>query len=91
MDFDKDDSREKVLKRIQKIEGQLRGVRKMIEDERTCKDILTQLLAVSGAMKGTISQVIKGNLCECVQNINSDGAIDQDAIEELVKTLSKAL
>lgn len=91
MDFNKDDSREKVLKRIQKIEGQLRGVRKMIEDERTCKDILTQLLAVSGAMKGTISQVIKGNLCECVQNINSDGEFDQDAIEELVKTLSKAL
>ncbi len=84
-------SREKVLKRIQRMEGQLRGIRKMVEEERSCTEILTQLLAVSGAMKGTISQVIKSNLCECMERVKENGAINPEAVEELVKTLSKAL
>ncbi len=84
-------SREKVLKRIQRMEGQLRGIRKMVEEERSCTEILTQLLAVSGAMKGTISQVIKSNLCECMERVKKNGAINPEAVEELVKTLSKAL
>ena len=84
-------NREKVIKRIQRMEGQLRGIRKMVEDDRECKDILTQMLAVSGAMRGTISTVIKSNLCECVQKIMENDTDGNDTVEELVNILSKAL
>ncbi len=90
-DSEKERNKGNVLKRISRIEGQLKGIKKMVEDERGCTDILTQMMAVSGAMKGTLSVMIRGNLCECMESMKENGKMDEGALEELVKTLSKVL
>jgi DNA-binding FrmR family transcriptional regulator len=53
---------EKLLHRVARIEGQVRGIRKMIEDDRNCRDIVTQVAAVKEAVAGLGAEVLKNEL-----------------------------
>ena len=59
------DDREAVLKRLRRIEGQVRGIAKMVEDDRYCVDVLTQLAAVGGAVEGLSLQILEGHVDHC--------------------------
>ncbi len=64
------------LSRLSRIEGQVRGVAKMIEEERYCIDILTQLRAIRAALDKVETQVLKDHADHCIADAISSGNED---------------
>lgn len=77
--------------RLKKIEGQIRGIQKMIEEKRYCIDILTQLTSVVGAIKSVEENILERHLKGCVQlSFDKGGKQDQSLkIDEIVGVLKK--
>ena len=61
-------AKSKYITRLKRSEGQLRGIQKMIEEERDCIDIITQLSAVRSSVDRVIELLITENLMECINN-----------------------
>lgn len=76
------------LPRLKKIEGQIRGISKMIENEKYCIDILHQISAVKGALHKVELMILKKHIEGCVTNAIKGGNAEEK-IEELIKTLEK--
>lgn len=80
------------LRRLARIEGQVRGVRQMVQDERYCADILDQIAAVQNAMRSVAREVMRNHLKHCAKH--AMGASDDDAKcmqEELLKLFEKRM
>ena len=77
--------------RLKKIEGQIRGVQKMIQDRRYCIDILTQLSSVVGAVKSVEESILERHLKGCVQQSFTRGPQNnrQEKIDEVIDVLKK--
>lgn len=56
----------KLNTRVSKIQGQVNGLKKMLEEEHECQDVLQQIAAIRGALNGLMKEVIKGHLIEHV-------------------------
>lgn len=80
----------KVTARMKKIEGQLRGILRMMEEEKECKDVITQLSAVRSAVDRTIGVIVTDNLVECISNEDAESldknAMVKQAVDLLVKS-----
>ncbi len=77
--------------RLKRIEGQIRGIQKMIEEKRYCIDTLTQLASVVGAIKGVEENILERHLKGCVQQSFTKGN-KQDRgtkIDEVIDVLRK--
>jgi DNA-binding FrmR family transcriptional regulator len=59
-------SKEKNLQRLKRIEGQVRGIHRMIEEDRYCPEVLGQIASVQQALRGLAKQVLQGHLDHCV-------------------------
>lgn len=79
-----------LLMRLRRMEGQVRGVQKMIEEGRYCVDIVTQLQAISAAADRVAEQVLEGHIRGCVSDAIREQRGDE-AITELMTVLSKAI
>jgi len=79
------------LVRLRRIEGQIRGVQKMIEEKRYCVDILTQLTSIVGAIKSVEENILERHLKGCVHQSFTKGSKDDKAskINEVVDVLKK--
>lgn len=75
--------------RVKRIEGQLRGVLKMMEEGKDCKDVITQLSASRTAIDRTVGLVVSSNLVECIQDADEDQSAE-DSINEAVQLLVKS-
>jgi len=77
--------------RLKKIEGQVRGVQKMIEEKRYCVDILTQLASIVGAIKSVEENILERHLKGCVHDsfTQSDEQDKADKIKEVISILKK--
>lgn len=77
---------EKVLKNLNRIEGQVRGIAKMVEEDRYCIDIVTQIEAARAALARIESDLLRQHLGHCVHRVmNAKNASEQEkVIEELV-------
>ena len=82
---------ESQLARLNKIEGQLKGVRKMIEERRYCVDIISQIKAVTGALEQVQMGVLEKHVHHCVRESMEagDGGELETKVEELVRVLGK--
>lgn len=82
---------EKELVRLRRIEGQIRGVQKMIEEKRYCVDILTQLASIVGAIKGVEENILERHLKGCVYQSFTKGNKDDKAqkVNEVIEVLKK--
>ncbi|KKB38068.1 metal-sensitive transcriptional regulator [Bacillus thermotolerans] len=76
--------------RVKRIEGQLRGVLRMMEEEKDCKEVITQLSAVRSAVDRTIGVVVSSNLVECVKDADKNGREADELIAEAVNLLVKS-
>lgn len=76
------DYNDQMKNRVKRIEGQLRGILKMMDENKDCKEVITQLSAARTAIDRTIGVVVSSNLVHCVQLANSEG---KGSTEELVK------
>ena len=81
----------KLKTRLSRIEGQVRGIARMVEEERYCIDILIQMQAIKAALKGVEEQVLKEHAANCVAHaIESGDADDQTKkFSELVDLFSR--
>lgn len=77
-----------LLKRLNRVEGQVRGVAKMIEDDRYCIDILTQISAIRSALDAAAMQLLEDHTRGCVRSAIQSGKGDA-AVEELLKVVGK--
>lgn len=79
------------LRRVSRLIGQLEGVRRMIEDQRYCIDILTQTRAAAAALRALEGAVLRGHMNHCLRNaLLSDDPDDVDTkIEELIDLFNK--
>ena len=77
---------EKVLKNLNRVEGQVRGIAKMVEQDRYCIDVVTQIEAARAALARIESDLLRQHLVHCVHRaMNSKNASEQEkVIEELV-------
>jgi len=80
------------LKSLNRIEGQVRGIARMIEEERYCIDIVTQISAVRAALRRVEEEVLQEHIAHCVEHaIQSGDANDQrEKISELMELLKRA-
>ncbi|MBY0123700.1 metal-sensitive transcriptional regulator [Bacillus sp. S/N-304-OC-R1] len=76
--------------RIKRIEGQLRGILKMMEEGKDCKDVITQLSASRSAIDRTIGVIVSSNLVECVRNAEQAGENTEELVKEAVNLLVKS-
>ncbi len=78
-----------LITRLNRIEGQVRGVRKMVEEERYCVDILTQVMAVQAALNAFNKQLLNSHIHSCVvDDIKEDR---EGAVDELCETIQKLM
>jgi CsoR family transcriptional regulator, copper-sensing transcriptional repressor len=76
-----------LLKRLARIEGQVRGVSRMVEDERYCIDVLTQIGAIEAALDKVALGLIDDHTRHCV--MNADGEDQTEKVDELVAALGR--
>lgn len=77
-----------LLPNMRRIEGQLRGIAKMIEDEKYCIDILNQIKAVRNSLATVEGKILSTHLKSCVKDSLSSTDLDEK-VEELVKALKR--
>ncbi len=84
------ETKKKLRTRLNRIEGQVRGIGNMIEKDAYCDDILNQIASVRAALAGVSKQVLEGHLKHCVVDGIKEGK-DEQIIEELIATLNKMM
>ncbi|MGQ9629064.1 MAG: metal-sensitive transcriptional regulator [bacterium] len=81
---------EAALRRLKSIEGQIRGIQRMVEEEKYCVDILTQISAARSALNKVGMMILRRHIEHCVSDaIRSDGMRSHEIIDELMGVLSK--
>lgn len=84
-----EENKKKLSNRINKIEGQIKGIKKMIDDDIYCDDVLNQISSVKSALNGLSKALLERHLNTCViEKIKND---DSQVIDELLITLNKML
>ena len=78
-------------RRLSRIEGQVRGIRKMIQEDRYCIDILAQTRSVASALKGVEDLIMEQHLQTCVADAmrSNDARQQQDKVDEIMEMVSK--
>ena len=84
-----DEDRKKLINRLNRIEGQIRGIRAMVERDAYCPDILVQSAAVNAAVNSFNRELIAAHIHNCVVRDLRDG--NEEVIDELVLTLQKLM
>lgn len=80
----------KMINRINRIQGQLNGVIKMMEEEKDCKDVITQISASKSSIQRLMGIIISENLIECVKTAEDNGENSEELINEAVNLLVKS-
>ena len=78
-----------LINRLNRIEGQVRGVRKMVENDAYCVDILTQVSAVQAALNAFNRELLSNHIRTCVMDDIRNG--NDEIVDELVQTLQKLM
>jgi DNA-binding FrmR family transcriptional regulator len=81
-----DEDRKKIYNRLKRIEGQIRGLQRMVEAEAPCVDVLTQLSAATSAMKNTGVAVVQVYMKRCIEDARQDGG---KSLKEFEKALGR--
>ena len=86
------DAKAATLKRLNRIEGQVRGLGRMVEGDRYCIDVVTQISAVRAALRRVEEEVLRDHVAHCVEHaIKSGNRADQrKKIAELMEVLGRA-
>ena len=85
------DAKESALKRLQRIEGQVRGLIRMVEEDRYCIDVVTQISAARAALRKVEEEVLHDHVAHCVENAIASGnkAEQRRKVAELMEVLSR--
>lgn len=83
--------KEKLLGRLRRIEGQVRGIHRMLEEDRYCPDVLVQISAVQESLRSAAQVLLQGHLRQCVADAvrSEDAARTEKVFEELTQLLGR--
>ncbi len=86
------DAKGSVLKRLQRIAGQVRGIERMVQDDRYCIDVVTQISAVRAALRRAEEEILKDHVAHCVDHAiaSGDKREQRRKVAELMDVLSRA-
>ena len=84
-----DEEYKALINRLSRIEGQVRGIRKMVETDAYCVDILTQVSAIQAALNAFNRELLANHIRTCVINDIKNG--NDEIVDELVQTLQKLM
>ena len=86
------ENKPKLLNRLNRIAGQVRGVAKMVDDDRYCIDVLTQIQAIRAALGKVETELLRDHINHCVHGAFSSGdaAEQQQKTEELIEILHRS-
>jgi DNA-binding FrmR family transcriptional regulator len=81
-----------VLKRLQRIEGQVRGLARMVEDDRYCIDVVTQISAVRAALRAVEDEILRDHAGHCIEHAIASGnkAEQRRKVAELMDVLGRS-
>jgi DNA-binding FrmR family transcriptional regulator len=81
-----------VMKRLGRVEGQVRGIARMVEADRYCIDIVTQIAAVRAALKRAEEEVLRDHVSHCVEHAIASGNPEEQRrkVAELMEVLGRA-
>jgi DNA-binding FrmR family transcriptional regulator len=85
-----EESLRRIVNRLSRIEGHIRGIKMMVQESRPCPDVLIQLAAVRGALDRVSRMILDEHLTECVARAAREGKIEEE-IEELKAALDRFL
>ena len=77
-----------VLKRLRRVEGQIKGIQKMVDEEQFCGDILVQISAARAALNSAGGLIIENYMKNCIKNY-SEGISNEDDLDKLVDIMLK--
>ena len=86
------DTKKGCVARLKRVEGQVRGLVKMVEDDRYCIDVVNQVQAVIAALKKAEGEILKDHIAHCVEHAirSGDKKAQREKVQELVQTLARA-
>ena len=84
-----EEDKKKLINRISRIEGQLRGIKRMLEEDSYCNDILIQSAAVNAAMNSFNKELLNNHIHHCVVRDIKNG--NDEVVDELLDTLQKLM
>jgi DNA-binding FrmR family transcriptional regulator len=87
----KKSSKDSCLKRLSRIEGQVRGLARMVEEDRYCIDVVTQIAAVRAALRRVEDEVMREHISHCVEHaiVSGNAAEQRKKVAELMDVLSR--
>jgi DNA-binding FrmR family transcriptional regulator len=85
------DAKTSVLRRLQRIEGQVRGLSRMVDEDRYCIDVITQVAAVRAALRGVEEEILRDHVGHCVEHAIASGnkAEQRKKLAELMDVLAR--
>lgn len=81
------EDKKQLINRLNRIEGQIRGIKKMVEEDRYCNDILIQLAAVESSTKSLSNHILENHLYTCISNDIEKGNLE--VIDELISLFKR--
>jgi len=86
------DTKTAVMKRLRRIEGQIRGLARMVEDDRYCIDIVTQISAARAALRRAEEEILNDHVAHCVEHAIASGDKDDQRrkVAEIMEVLARA-
>ena len=89
MKIENQETKVQLIKRLKRIEGQVRGLQSMLDDERDCREIMQQLSAVSSAVKSTSRTFFQDYAALYLTDMGEDTESNQDLLDEMIALLDK--
>ncbi len=83
------EDKDNLIVRLRRIEGQIRGLQRMIDEEKYCVDILTQINASRGGLKKVALKILDRHVNGCVKNAISEEEGEEEIIAELIDVIDK--
>ncbi len=85
------DEKKKLILRLRRLEGQIRGIQRMVDEDKYCVDILTQIVAAKGALQKVALKILDDHMHGCVQQAiqEEDAEKNEEIVNELMTVLAK--
>ncbi len=84
-----DQDKERLVKRLNRIEGQIRGLARMVNENADCIDVLRQVASASGAIRGIWLQIVGDHIKGCITNATINNENTDQLVDELINNLKK--
>jgi CsoR family transcriptional regulator, copper-sensing transcriptional repressor len=85
------ESKDQLLSRLRRVEGQVRGLQRMVDDDAYCIDVLTQISAANAALRSVAVALLDGHLRHCVRDAADDDARSEEIVTEATDAIYRLL